>query len=46
VGLAIPVDLVNRIVPQLIAYGRAPQPGIGITPVRRSWSSRPASRAC
>src|SRR5688572_8921571 len=33
VGLAIPVDLVNRIVPQLIAFGRAPQPGIGITPV-------------
>ena len=33
VGLAIPVDLVNRIVPQLIAHGRAPQPGIGIVPV-------------
>ena len=33
VGLAIPVDLVNRIVPQLIAKGRAPQPGIGIIPV-------------
>jgi 2-alkenal reductase len=32
VGLAIPVDLVNRIVPQLIATGRAPQPGIGIFP--------------
>ena len=32
VGLAIPVDLVNRIVPQLIANGRAPQPGIGIVP--------------
>ena len=32
VGLAIPVDLVNRIVPQLIARGRAPQPGIGIVP--------------
>ena len=32
VGLAIPVDLVNRIVPQLIAFGRAPQPGIGIIP--------------
>jgi 2-alkenal reductase len=30
VGLAIPSDLVNRIVPQLIAHGRAPQPGIGI----------------
>jgi 2-alkenal reductase len=33
VGLAIPVDLVNRIVPALIATGRAPQPGIGIVPV-------------
>ena len=32
VGLAIPVDLVNRIVPQLIARGRAPTPGIGIVP--------------
>jgi 2-alkenal reductase len=32
VGLAIPADLVNRIVPQLIARGRAPQPGIGIVP--------------
>jgi 2-alkenal reductase len=27
------VDLVNRIVPQLIARGRAPQPTIGIVPV-------------
>jgi 2-alkenal reductase len=33
VGLAIPVDLVNRIVPQLIARGRAPQPSIGIIPI-------------
>lgn len=33
VGFAIPVDLVNRIVPSLIATGRAPRPGIGITPV-------------
>ena len=32
-GLAIPVDLVNRIVPQLIARGRAPQPSIGIVPI-------------
>jgi 2-alkenal reductase len=32
VGLAIPVDLVNRIVPQLIAHGRAPAPSIGIIP--------------
>jgi len=33
VGFAIPVDLVNRIVPQLIARGYAAAPGIGITPV-------------
>jgi len=30
VGFAIPVDLVNRIVPQLIARGKASLPGIGI----------------
>ncbi len=33
VGFAIPVDLVNRIVPQLIARGKAPLPGIGIRAV-------------
>jgi 2-alkenal reductase len=32
VGFAIPVDLVKRIVPSLIARGRAPLPGIGIVP--------------
>ena len=40
VGLAIPVDLVNRIVPQLIAKGRAPQPGIGIVPFHPDIVSR------
>ncbi len=34
VSFSIPVDLVNRIVPALIAKGRAPLPGIGIEPVR------------
>jgi 2-alkenal reductase len=34
IGFAIPVDLVNRVVPSLIARGRAPLPGIGIVPVR------------
>jgi 2-alkenal reductase len=34
VGFAIPVDLVNRIVPSLITRGRAPWPGIGIDPLR------------
>jgi 2-alkenal reductase len=33
VGFAIPADLVNRIVPQLIARGQASYPGIGIVPV-------------
>ncbi len=32
VSFAIPVDMVNRIVPQLIARGRAATPGIGIVP--------------
>ena len=30
VGFAIPVDTVNRIVPQLIKHGRARRPGLGI----------------
>jgi len=34
VGFAIPADLVNRVVPALIARGKAPLPGIGIAPVR------------
>jgi 2-alkenal reductase len=31
IGFSVPVDIVNRVVPQLIAKGRAPRPGIGIT---------------
>jgi 2-alkenal reductase len=30
VGFAVPVDVVNRIVPSLIRDGRVPRPGIGI----------------
>ena len=30
IGFAIPVDLVKRVVPDIIKHGRAPQPGIGI----------------
>jgi 2-alkenal reductase len=30
IGFAIPVDLINRVVPQIITHGRAPLPGIGI----------------
>ena len=32
IGLAIPVDVVNRVVPALISNGRVPTPGIGIVP--------------
>ncbi|MCI5064177.1 trypsin-like peptidase domain-containing protein [bacterium] len=30
IGFAVPVDTVNRIVPQLIAYGKARKPGLGV----------------
>ncbi len=30
IGFAIPVDVVNRVVPQLIQNGRMPTPGIGV----------------
>ncbi len=32
VGFAVPVDTVNRIVPQLIQYGKVIRPGLGIQP--------------
>ena len=31
IGFAVPVDIVNQIVPQLIKTGHVPRPGIGIT---------------
>jgi len=30
IGFAVPVDVVNRVVPELIRYGRVVQPGLGI----------------
>ncbi len=30
IGFAVPVDTINRIVPQLIKYGKVTKPGIGI----------------
>jgi 2-alkenal reductase len=33
IGFAIPVDVVNRVVPELIRSGRVPVPGIGILAV-------------
>ena len=40
VGFAIPVDVVNRIVPELIANGRVPTPGIGILAADESIAAR------
>lgn len=31
IGFAVPVDVVNRVVPEIIRYGRVIRPGIGIT---------------
>lgn len=31
IGFAVPVDVVNQVVPQLITRGKIPRPGIGIT---------------
>jgi 2-alkenal reductase len=30
IGFAVPADVVNQVVPQLIAHGKVPRPGIGI----------------
>jgi 2-alkenal reductase len=40
VGFAIPVDVVNRVVPQLIRDGRVPTPGIGIVAASEEVSTR------
>ena len=41
IGFAIPIDLINRIVPQLIRNGRVPTPGIGIIAADASVTSVP-----
>jgi 2-alkenal reductase len=40
IGFAIPVDVVNRIVPQLIRSGRVPTPGIGIVAASETVATR------
>jgi 2-alkenal reductase len=39
-GFAIPVDLVKRIVPELISKGRVPIPGVGIVPADEMTAAR------
>jgi S1-C subfamily serine protease len=40
VGFAIPIDTVNRIVPELIRNGRVPTPGIGIVAANEAVAAR------
>jgi 2-alkenal reductase len=40
IGFAIPVDVVNRIVPELIRNGRVPTPGIGIVTANEAVATR------
>jgi 2-alkenal reductase len=40
IGFAIPVDVVNRVVPELIRTGRVPTPGIGIVAASESAATR------
>ncbi len=40
IGFAVPVDVVNRVVPQLIANGKAARPGIGISAASEEAAAR------
>jgi S1-C subfamily serine protease len=40
IGFAIPIDTVNRIVPELIEKGRVPTPGIGIVTASEAIATR------
>jgi 2-alkenal reductase len=40
IGFAIPVDVVNRIVPELIRNGRVPTPGIAIVAANEAIAAR------
>ena len=40
IGFAVPVNIVNRIVPELIQYGMAMKPGIGVTIANRQIAER------
>ncbi len=40
IGFAVPVDTVNRVVPQLIAKGKLERPDLGFDPVAPGWLVR------
>ncbi len=40
IGFAVPVEVVNRVVPDLIKYGKAIRPGLGVTIANETINSR------
>ena len=40
IGFAVPVDVINEVVPRLITHGKVPRPGIGITVLDEERSAR------
>jgi S1-C subfamily serine protease len=40
IGFAVPVDVVNRVVPELIRNGRVPTPGIGLIAANEATATR------
>ncbi len=38
IGFAVPVDIVNRVVPQIIRHGKVIRPGLGIQPLADSYA--------
>jgi len=40
IGFSVPVDIVNRVVPQVIANGKAARPGIGISAASEETAAR------
>ena len=40
IGFAVPVEAINRVVPQIIRYGKVIRPGIGITLANRGITER------
>jgi len=40
IGFAVPIDMINRVVPQIIKYGKVIRPGLGISLIADSIAAR------
>ncbi len=43
IGFAVPIEIVSRVIPALIAQGRYPHPSLGLTVVELGYEVRPAA---